>query len=118
MGYRSKYAELIKVENEEPNNYCDFCGGIFVNAEFVATDRPPPSFEFVGLVDPCDQSPTESVKQVIELINKQIKKSELEKVRKDKFDRPVPHWLNLDCMKASQKADELEKKIISLVFSQ
>ena len=54
LGYRLKYAELIKVENEEPNDYCDFCGGIFVNAEFIATDRPPPSFEFVGLVDPCD----------------------------------------------------------------
>jgi len=36
LDYRLKYAELIKVENEEPNDYCDFCGGIFVNAEFVA----------------------------------------------------------------------------------
>nr|AIF11838.1 hypothetical protein [uncultured marine thaumarchaeote KM3_53_F08] len=60
LGYRSKYAELIKVENEEPNDNCEFCGEILVNAVFVATDRPPPDKEFIGLVDSWDWLPTES----------------------------------------------------------
>jgi len=61
LGYRSKYAGQIKVENEESNDYCEFCGNILVNAKFVPTDKPPPDKEFVGLVDHLDWSPTESI---------------------------------------------------------
>ena len=61
LGYRSKYAELIKVPDEEPNDTCDFCGEIMVNARFIPTDRPPPDVEFIGLVNPCDYCPTESI---------------------------------------------------------
>jgi hypothetical protein len=63
LGYRSKYAQLIKVENEEPNDICDFCGEIFVNAIFNATDRGPPDFEFIGLVDPIDWKPIETIQE-------------------------------------------------------
>jgi len=61
LGYRSMYAELIKVPDEEPNDTCDFCGEIMVNARFIPTDRPPPDKEFIGLVDPFDYCPTESI---------------------------------------------------------
>ena len=63
LGYRSKYAQLIKVENEENNDNCDFCGELCVNATFNATDRGPPDFEFIGLVDPVDWKPTETVEE-------------------------------------------------------
>ena len=95
LGYRSKYAELIKVENEEPNDYCEFCGNILVNAEFVATDRPPPDKEFVGLVDHLDWKATESI-------------AEAEERRKKSDDNgsSIGRWLNVDCMESSKKADE------------
>ena len=56
LGYRSKYAELIKVENEESNDNCPFCDEVLFYDDFVATDRPPPDKEFVGLVDSSDWS--------------------------------------------------------------
>lgn len=108
LGYRSKYAELIKVENEEPNDNCDFCSKTLVNAVFVPTDRPPPSFEFVGLVDPCDWSPTESIEQAEE----RKKQSRLEKEQRNKFDRPSPNWINLECMKSSEKINKLLKTVM------
>jgi len=112
LGYRSKYAELIKVPNEEPNDYCDFCHEILVNAVFVATDRGPPSFEFVGLVDPCDWSPTESIEQAQER-RKKLKLDREDRIKeKNKFDRPSPRWLNLDCMKAHEKANDLLKTVM------
>lgn len=60
LGYRSKYAELIRVENEEPNDNCPFCDEVLFNAVFVGTDRPPDK-EFVGLVDSSDWLPTERI---------------------------------------------------------
>jgi len=112
LGYRSKYAMLIKVPNEEPNDYCDFCHEILVNAVFVATDRGPPDKEFVGLVNHCDWSPTESVKEAEERRNKSKLDREAEIERKNKFDRPCPRWLNLDCMKACDEANSLLKKVM------
>jgi len=63
LGYRSKYAKLIKVENDEPNDNCEFCGELCVNTIFSATDRGPPDYEFIGLVDSRDWEPTESVQE-------------------------------------------------------
>lgn len=105
LGYRSKYAELIKVENEEPNDYCDFCGKILVNAEFVPTDRPPPSFEFVGLVDHLDWSPTESIEQAEERRTK---------TKYDDTSYRISHGFhnhNIESMEANQKAMDLQKTL-------
>ena len=107
MGYRSKYAELIKVENEEPNDYCEFCGKILVTAEFVATDRGPPDKEFVGLVDHLDWVPTESIEQAEERRNKSKFEDTSYRVSHGL------HWINLDCMKANQKAIDLQKTIMN-----
>ena len=74
LGYRSKYAELIKVENEEPDDSCDFCGEVMVNAMFVPTDRPPPDKEFIGLVDPDDWCPTESIEEAYQRVNNRKKR--------------------------------------------
>jgi len=107
LGYRSKYAELIKVENEEPNDYCEFCGKTLVNAVFVATDRGPPDVEFVGLVDYLDWKATESIEEAEERRSKS-------KHNDDSYR--ISHgfnWLNPDCMKANQKVNELLKTIMN-----
>ena len=109
LGYRSKYAELIKVENEESNDNCEFCGKTLVNAVFVATDRGPPVVEFVGLVDSFDWSPTESIEQAEERRNK----SKLEKEERKKFGRVYPNWINLECMKADEKLKKLLKTVMN-----
>ena len=93
LGYRSKYAELIKVPNEEPNDYCEFCSEVMVNTRFVPTDRPPPDKEFVGLVDPFDWCPTESIEEVEQRVNDRKNKQrcrdimEEEKLRGMSFHR-------------------------------
>ena len=107
LGYRSKYAELIKVENEEPNDYCEFCGKTLVTAEFVATDRGPPDFEFVGLVDHLDWKATESIEEAEERRNKSKFEDTSYRVSHGL------HWINLDCMKANQKAIDLQKTIMN-----
>ena len=105
LGYRSKYAEQIKVENEEPNDYCEFCGQILVNAEFRATDRPPPDVEFVGLVDHLDWKATESIEEAEERRNKSKHDDSSSHVY------PELHWLYLESMKAHEKADKLLKTL-------
>ena len=105
LGYRSKYAELIKVENEEPNDNCEFCGKTLVNAVFVATDRPPPDFEFVGLVDHLDWCATESIEEAEERRTKPKRDDNSYRISHGL------HWLNLDCMEANQKAMDLQKTL-------
>ena len=111
LGYRSKYAELIKVEPDEPNDYCDFCGEILVNAEFIATDRPPPEAEFVGLVDPFDWSPLESIEEAIESRNRIKLERKKEADWKYRFRMSSGQWVNLECMEAYEKANNLLKKL-------
>ena len=41
------------------------------------------------------------------------KQSKLEKERRNKFDRPNPHWLNLEVMKADEKVNELLKTVMN-----
>jgi len=85
LGYRSKYAELIKVENDEPNDSCDFCNEVMVNAMFVPTDRPPPDKEFIGLVDSCDWCPTESIEEAQQRQNDRKKKERCRKILAEPF---------------------------------
>ena len=86
LGYRSKYAELIRVPAEEPNDNCDFCGKILVNATFVPTDRPPPDKEFIGLVDPHDWCPTESIEEAEQRYQDRKKKERCRKILADPFN--------------------------------
>ena len=50
LGYRAKYADRFKVDEEDESSFCDYCGIMLVEFEYVGHDRPP-DFEFVGLVD-------------------------------------------------------------------
>jgi len=50
LGYRAKYADRFKVEEEDETDFCDYCGCMLVEFEYVGLDRPP-DFEFVGLVE-------------------------------------------------------------------
>lgn len=50
LGYRAKYADRFKVDEEDESSFCDYCGCMLVEFEYVGHDRPP-DFEFVGLVD-------------------------------------------------------------------
>lgn len=106
LGYRSKYAELIRVENEEANDCCEFCGKTLVNAVFVATDRGPPVVEFVGLVDHLDWEATESIEQAEE------RRGKSEYDHHDYY-HVSNGWINLECMKAYEKADKLLKTVMN-----
>jgi len=86
LGYRSKYAELIKVENEEPNDSCEFCGQTLVNAVFVATDRGPPDVEFVGLVDSSDWCATESIEVAYQRVSDRKKRERCRRILADPFN--------------------------------
>ena len=90
------------------NLHKNFCGKTLVNAVFVATDRGPPDVEFVGLVDSFDWSPTESIEQAEE----RKEKSKLEKEHRKKFERVYPNWINLECMKSSEKINKLLKTVM------
>jgi len=102
LGYRSKYAEQIKVEDEEPHEFCDFCGFMFVNAH----DRPPPDYEFVGLVDSSDWEALESVDEAVE------RKEQMKNMFKKKERVVGPNWLNLECEKASLTANAFGKRVM------
>jgi len=107
LGYRSKYAELIKVENEESNDCCEFCGKTLVNAVFVATDRGPPDVEFVGLVDHLDWKATESIEEAEERRTKPKRDDNSYRISHGL------HWVNLESMKVHEKADDLLKTIMN-----
>ena len=95
------------MENEGPNDCCEFCGKTLVNAVFVATHRGPPDVEFVGLVDHLDWKATESIEEAEE------------RRKKPKFEDNSYrvshglHWINLESMKAHEKADKILKTIMN-----
>jgi len=106
LGYRSKYAEQIKVEDEESHEFCDFCGFMFVNARHIGHDRPPPDYEFVGLVDSSDWEALESVDEAVE------RKEQMKNMFKKKERVVGPNWLNLECEKASLTANAFGKRVM------
>ena len=74
---RAKYSHEFKVEDEEPNDFCDFCGCMFVRCEFIGHDRPPDN-EFSGLVDYRDWRALETIDEAVE--------------RKEKMSNPSLDW--------------------------
>jgi len=65
VGYRAKYADRFKVDEEDETDYCDFCGCMLVEFAYVGQDRPPDD-EFVGLVDPKDWEALETLEQAVD----------------------------------------------------
>ena len=66
LGYRAKYADRFKVDDEDETGYCDYCNCMLVEFEYVGLDRPPPDYEFVGLVDPKYWRAKETLEQAID----------------------------------------------------
>ena len=65
LGYRAKYADRFKVEDDDETDFCDYCGCMLVEFEYVGQDRPP-DFEFVGLVNAKDWRAKETLEQAVE----------------------------------------------------
>ena len=103
LGYRAKYSHEFKVEDEEPNDFCDFCGCLFVQCVFVGTDRPP-DFEFSGLVNYLDWKPLETIAEAIDRKNR-FKKAEPE-ISKERY------W-NEKCYETWKKSDGFIKKLLN-----
>jgi len=73
LGYRAKYADRFKVEDDDETDFCDYCGCMLVEFEYVGQDRPP-DFEFVGLVNAKDWRAKETLEQA-------VNRKELKKIR-------------------------------------
>ncbi len=102
LGYRSKYASEIKVEKEELDDQCPFCGKPLVRAGYVGLDRPPPDFEFMALLRSDDWSALESIEEALERKNKFKKKEKFETA--GTIGR---NWIDNDCRLASENTNRL-----------
>ncbi len=104
LSYRAKYSLNYKVEDEEPHDFCDYCGFMFVECVFVGTDRPP-DYEFSGLVDCRDWVALETVDEAVDRKNE----------RKNKKEKPQSvlgeAYFNKECKEANDKADALIKAL-------
>jgi len=107
LSYRAKYADRFKVEEEDETSFCDFCGCMLVEFEYVGLDRPP-DFEFVGLVSAKDWKAKETLEQAVE--RKQLFKEKFKSRYKKNEINHNPYW-NEECRKAQEKCDKLFKQL-------
>ena len=103
LGYRAKYADRFKVEEDDETEYCDFCGCMLVDFEYCGQGEPP-DYEFVGLVDAKDWRALETLEQAVD------KKERMRNRFKKEDYNPNPYW-NPDAKRACQEADEYIKKL-------
>jgi len=64
LGYRAKYSDRFKVDEEDESDFCDYCGIMLVDFGYFGIDRPP-DYEFVGLVDPKVWKPLETLEEAV-----------------------------------------------------
>jgi len=64
LGYRAKYSDRFKVDEEDESSFCDYCGIMLVDFGYFGIDRPP-DYEFVGLVDSKDWKPLETLEEAV-----------------------------------------------------
>ncbi len=64
LGYRAKYADRFKVDEEDESSFCDYCGIMLVEFAYVGLDRPP-DYEFVGLVNSKFWKPLETFDEAV-----------------------------------------------------
>jgi len=103
LGYRAKYADRFKVDEDDETQFCDFCGWMLVDFEYVGMDRPP-DYEFVGLVDAKDWRALETIEQAVD------KKERMRNRFKKEDYNPNPYW-NEEARKACEAADEYIKQL-------
>lgn len=101
LGYRAKYSNLFKVEDDDEHGFCDYCHCMLVNFEYVGLDKPP-DFEFVGLVNGKDWKALETLEQAVDRKNR-LKS----KYQKDEINHN-PYW-HEESRIAQEKSDELFK---------
>jgi len=85
LGYRAKYSNLFKVEDDDEHGFCDFCHCMLVNFEYVGTDKPP-DFEFVGLVDGNNWRALETLEQAVDRKNRFKSKYQKDEINHN------PYW--------------------------
>ena len=62
-------------------------------------------------MDPFDWSPLESIEEATESrIKTELERKEAEEYKK-RYARPLRQWVNLECMEAYEKANNLLKKL-------
>jgi len=83
LGYRAKYADRFKVDEDDESDFCDYCGCMLVEFEYVGQSRPP-DFEFVGLVSAKDWKAKETLEDA-------VKKKEL---MKNRYRNPRTGYVN------------------------
>jgi len=87
LGYRAKYSDRFKVEDEDEHGFCDFCHCMLVNFEYVGLDKPP-DFEFVGLVDCKDW-------KALETLEEAVNRKELQRIKnKKRYKNPRKNYVN------------------------
>jgi len=64
LGYRAKYSDRFKVDEEDESSFCDYCRIMLVEFAYVGLDRPP-DYEFVGLVDSKFWKPLETLEEAV-----------------------------------------------------
>ena len=69
LGYRAKYSLAYKIDNDDECGFCDYCGCMLVNFEYVGQGEPP-DLEFVGLVDGRDWKASETLDEAIDRKNR------------------------------------------------
>jgi|CXWL01.1.fsa_nt_gi hypothetical protein len=102
LGYRAKYSDRFKVEEDDESDFCDYCGCMLVDFEYVGQDRPP-DYEFVGLVNVKDWRAKETLEQAVD--------------RKNRFKKEIPNhntYWNPKAKQAWLESEEFIKTITEL----
>jgi len=87
LGYRAKYADRFKVDEDDETDFCDYCGCMLVEFEYVGRDRPP-DFEFVGLVNTKDWRAKETLEEAVK------KKELMRNGIKNRYSNPRRDYVN------------------------
>ena len=102
LGYRAKFAFVLKEELEEDDDFCPYCGSLLVHFRWIGYSRRPPNFEFVGLEPACDWEQIETIAEALD------KKNRFKKKESQLNDE---HYFNEECKRARDVADALIKKL-------
>jgi len=103
LGYRAKYSNLFKVDEEDESSFCDFCGCMLVDFTYVGQDRPP-DYEFVGLVSGNDWKALETLDEAMDKKRNMRSKWHKEEVNHN------PYW-HEESRLAQEECDKLLREL-------
>ena len=87
LGYRAKYADRFKVDENDETDFCDYCGCMLVEFEYIGQDRPP-NYEFVGLVEGKNWKAKETLEDAVQ------KKNMMRIKIKNRYKNPRKDYVN------------------------